>query len=84
MENSACLKYKVKQGKTKMSGILLTYEIYSITDKGKALLQNWRWRQDEQKKSKQRHEITERVINIVIGVLSGIVATIICTCFLKI
>ena len=72
-ENSAYLKCREKKNPP------YVYEIYSLTDKGRALLTNWQRRRSEQLAAQNRRECWERLINVVVGVGTGFVATLICT-----
>lgn len=81
IENSACLKErKIKCGSTFPAGSFIHY--YNLTDKGRALLQNWQRRQNEKRTAEKCRNIVAHFLSAVIGIGASIVATLICHKFL--
>lgn len=79
--NFACLKTcKVELGPDFPTGGYVTY--YSLTDKGRALLQNWQRRRKEKRATERGRNIATHFLSAVIGIGASIVATLICHKFL--
>lgn len=76
IENSACLKVRTFKSAPR-SPVSDIYEYYSLTDKGRALLQNWQRRREEKAADEKRREINNVLISCLIGVSTGVVASII-------
>ena len=51
---------------------------YSLTDKGRALLQNWQRRQKEKRATEKCRNIATHFLSAVIGIGASILATLIC------
>lgn len=74
--NAACLEERlVRDVRFKSEQMFFLY--YFITDRGKSLLQNWQRRRAENFAADRRRENWQRVENIIIGVSTGIIATLI-------
>ena len=77
-DDSAYLKKRVKKSKPS-DGTYYEYWFYSLTFKGKFLLQNWQRRQKEKAIETRRRKITNFILSCFVGVGTGIIATIICS-----
>ena len=74
MEDSACLMcYKVGQ-----------VTCYRLTNQGHEMLNNWRLCCAKRKAAEKRRRYIDYALSVVIGVSTGIIATIICSKFLGI
>ena len=80
--DSACLKKSDFICENIMLGMSCVYSYYSITNKGRSLLQNWQHRQKEKADAEKARRKEEIIASLIIGVGTGIVATIICSNFL--
>ena len=78
-ENSACLKCRVSLCKNASLIGEVRYEYYSLTHKGRALLQNWQRRRAEKINANRRLERQNFLLNCLVGIGTGVIATIICT-----
>ena len=82
-DDSACLKKRVKKSTPNALGLSYEYELYSLTFKGQALLQNWQRRQAEKASLEKKRFQINLAISIAVGLLTGITATVICSKFLE-
>ena len=59
------------------------YKVYFITPRGKTMLENWKRRRAEQLTKERCQQFWQWVINVVTGVTTGVLATLICSEFLS-
>lgn len=79
--NSAYLEAKQKS----IEGFSTAFTFnYTITDRGKSMLANWQRRRAEKAKELKHREILKMMGSIFTGVITGVVATLICSKFLGI
>lgn len=83
IENSACLKCRVRCCKNASLIGGIRYEYYSLTHKGRALLQNWQRRKAEREAANRRLERINFLLSWLVGIGTGVIATIICTKILE-
>ena len=83
IKNSACLKAQIFKVENVFLGASTEYLYYSLTDKGRSLLQNWQRRRDEKSTAEKQRTRKNFLLSIVVGTFTGILATTICELFLQ-
>lgn len=81
-EDSACLKKRTYKSKKNKLGMSIEYEFYSLTFKGQSLLQNWQRQRAKRNDENRRRERNGFMISCLVGIITGIIATVICSKFL--
>ena len=66
-----------------LGGVRSFYKVYLVTPRGKTMLENWKRRRAEQLTKERRQQFWQWVINVVTGVTTGVLATLICSEFLS-
>ena len=83
--NSNCLE-KHNRNLCDFSGDFSVYmhdSYYRITHRGRSLLQNWQRRQNEKRAEERKRNFINILLSVVVGTVTGILATFICQRFLS-